>query len=285
MIDGSVKNPNRITKLLLFAFEDPDAQWQPDGDDWFRWARPVYRKPQGSWAITEGFTRQKIWFIEKVYSETPTDPNDIDFPPWLQCYWDSQAGRWVVITPGSGGESGEYVVFTLEDGESSSGSAFASSGSSSGDDDALPDDCASRIPAVGPFIGRVVHRSCGMATVPGERPDGTIELIDWVGIMNDRDYRDIVGRTGWAVRMGGPDESGSDSGSGSGREPTCVWMIAWVDFWRVVKVVSDVIVGEKSITIKYRNLTVWDDCGLPDDVHEGIDCEESSSASGPPPEP
>jgi hypothetical protein len=103
VIDGSVKNPNRITKILLYSFEDPDGSWEAEGDDWYRWALPVYRMPQGSWSETTEFTRQKIWFTASLFGDAASDPNTIQFTPWLQCYWDSQAGRWVVLAIAGGG--------------------------------------------------------------------------------------------------------------------------------------------------------------------------------------
>lgn len=281
MKQHSEKNQNQPTKILLYSFEDPQGEWEQEGDDWWRWAMPVYRKPLGSWDETSGFTRQKIWFIEKVFSEEPTNPNDVDFPPWLQCYWDSQAGRWVILSPGGG--SGDYVTFQFVDDASSSSSgsqlASGSGGSSSSSDDGLPDDCASRQIAVGPFFGRVIRKSCGMGQVPGENSDGLIELVDDLGILDGRDYRDIVGRTGFAVRMNAEGEVSSSISGSSSIDSECYWMIVIVNFWRVVQVVTDVIFGEQSITIKRKNLTVWDDCGLPDEVIEGTDCPTGGSSS------
>jgi hypothetical protein len=271
MKNHSEKNQNQPTKILLYSFEDPTGAWEQEGTDWWRWALPVYRMPQASWDETTGFTRQKIWFIEKVFSESPTDPNSLEFPPWLQCYWDSQAGRWVIISPGGG--SGDYVAFEfVDETSSSSGSA---SGSSSAND--VPADCASRSPSIGPYFGRVIRKSCGMGAVPGENADGLIGLIDDLGILDNRDMRDITGRIGFAVRMK-EDPSGSASAS---VESECYWMIVIVNFWRVVQVVTDFIFDGKDFTIKKKNITVWDDCDLPDEVLFGDDClDNSSSTSG-----
>lgn len=148
------------------------------------------------------------------------------------------------------------------------------SGSESSDD-GLPEDCASRVPATGPFFGRVVKKSCGMGAVPGEDADGLIELMDDLGILDNRDMRDIVGRVGFAVRMK-EEPSGSVSGSVEGE---CYWMIVIVNFWRVVQVVTDIVFGAESITIKRKNLTVWDECSLPDETIEGTDCPEDGSGS------
>jgi hypothetical protein len=280
VIEFSEKNQNRSAKVLLYSFEDPGGEWELEGDDWYRWALPVYRKPQGSWAETTGFTRQKIWFIEKVFSEAPVNPNDIDFPPWFQCYWDSQAGRWVIISPG-GGASGDYIIFSFVEDESSSsgsGAESASESSSSSDDDLLPEACEDRVPAAGPFLATVSRRGCGMDSVPGEDKNGFIEVHDLLGILDNRDIRDIIGREGLAVRMDGGTRDAMQSGSVSESDDGCIWVVVIVNFWRVVSVVTDFIFDGKDFTIKRKNITVWDDCALPDEILEGIVCEESSSS-------
>jgi hypothetical protein len=182
------------------------------------------------------------------------------------------SGFWTTIA-GSGGSTGQYVVFQFEDEETSSSSG---SGSSSGpiEDEGVPEDCASRVIATGPFYGRVTSKACGMTTVPGENEAGLIELEDDLGILDYRDYRDIAGRLGYAVRMQREEPQSVSSGS----DGECYWMIVIVNFWRTVKVVSDFIFDGQDITIRYKNLTVWDDCQLPDEVLEGFDCEASSSS-------
>ena len=197
------------------------------------------------------------------------------------------SGFWTRFA-GGGGASGDYVTFQFVDeaSVSASGSVLTESGSSSSSssDDELPDDCESRIVSSGPYFGRVLNKACGMSSVPGETSDGFIELRDDIGIMDGRDYRDIIGRTGFAVRMQGQfEDSVSQPGSESIDLP-CYWMIVIVSFWRIRSVVTDIIFGEESITIKRENLTVWDHCGLPDEIIEGTDCplpgSGSSSESG-----
>jgi hypothetical protein len=272
----SEKNQNQATKILLYSFEDPEGEWEQEGTDWWRWALPVYRMPQGSWDETQGFNRQKIWFIEKVFSEDPTDPNNLEFPPWVQCYWDSQAGRWVLISPGAG--SGDYIVFQFADLESSSSSSSSGADQSS-EELGVPESCDEREFAEGPFYGEILYRGCGMDSVPGIDSSGLVELIDPIGLCQDRDYRDLPGRRGAAIRMK-PESIGMD-GSLSASEDECQWVIVKVNFWRVVQVVGDIVFGEDTITIKRKNLTVWDDCRLPDEVIQGTDCPtDGSSSSG-----
>lgn len=268
-LSHSQKNPNQPTKILLYSFEEPEGEWEKEGDDWWRWALPVYRKPQASWDETEGFTRQKLWFVPRVFGDENTDPNGLDFAPWVQCYWDSQAGRWVLISPGGG--SGDYIVFQFVEPESSSSS------SQSSEETGVPDSCDERDFAEAPFYGEILYRGCGMDSIPGIDSNGLVELIDPIGLCQDRDYRDLPGRRGAAIRMK-PESIGMEPSLSSSLDE-CVWVIIKVNFWRVVQVVTDIVFGEDTITIKRKNVTVWDDCALPDEVIEGTDCPTGGSSS------
>jgi hypothetical protein len=108
--DYGERNQNQFTKVLLWKFESEVGVWIKEGDDWYQWCLPVYRKPQGSWDETTNFARQKVWFIQKAFSEESINPNDLDFTPWMQCYWDSQAGRWVVVSPSQ--PQGGIIIMT-----------------------------------------------------------------------------------------------------------------------------------------------------------------------------
>jgi hypothetical protein len=169
------------------------------------------------------------------------------------------------------GGAGQYVTFEFADGPETSSSGSSSESS----EDELPDDCDARIEVSGRLFGKVLSKACGMEGIPGENSDGLIQLEDDLGILDNRDYRDILGRIGYAVRME-REESGSVESSNQG---DCYWMIVIVNFWRVVQVVSDIVFGEDTITIKRKNLTVWDDCALPDEVIEGTDCPTGGSSS------
>jgi len=180
----------------------------------------------------------------------------------------------------SSGGSGDYVAFEFVDSTSASSTSGSSSGDANGD--GVPDRCDARDTATGPFVGRVIRKACGMGAVPGEDIDGLIELEDDLGILSNRDSRDITGRMGFAVRMKNEDASASIASS-SGAVDDCYWMIVIVNFWRVVRTVKEIIVTEDSFVVKYHNLTVWDNCDLDDDVIVGTDCplpSTSSSGSG-----
>lgn len=180
------------------------------------------------------------------------------------------SGFWTRLE--TGGAAGQYITFKFVDEGSSSSSGSVSSSES----DEVPDDCASRSAATGPFFGRVEAKACGMGAVPGEDENGLIELQDDLGLLDNRDYRDIAGRIGFAVRM---QQEASSSVSSSSSASECYWMIVYVNFWRVVRQLKDVIFTEDSIIKKYHNITVWDNCDLPDEVIEGTDCPEPGSGS------
>jgi hypothetical protein len=188
----------------------------------------------------------------------------------------SSEGWYPEIKPRGGKKAlgGDYIIFQfVEPEESSSGS---SSGSGPPEEEGLPEECEFREPAVGPFLASVSRLGCGMESAPGADENNLIEVHDLIGIMDNRDIRDIIGREGIAIRMQNSEiESGSVSLSVN---DDCIWVIVIVNFWRIVKVVSDFIYDGKDITVKYKNITVWDDCQLPDEVIEGIDCEESSAS-------
>lgn len=283
MIDRYRKNENQYAKVLMLEFEDPEGSWEQEGDDYWRWAKPVYRKPQQSWDSTDGFTRQKIWFAPRAHGNEDTSPDDIEWNDWIQCYWDAQAGRWTVfstITP-----SGSIIEFVIDSG-SVSGSV---SGSASEPDDQL---CATRVnDAPASARARVVRRPCGVSRVPGEDDNGFVTVNDTAAgkFLEGRTAKSIEGKAGYAAYLSGEDASGSimealaAASISASESDDCVWCILWIDWFIEEQFVRDVIFGEKSITIEKVNAKVWDWCQLPDEIIEGTDCvedESSASASG-----
>jgi hypothetical protein len=133
------------------------------------------------------------------------------------------------------------------------------------DDDNF-ENCEDRI-APEELRGRVLKVSCGRARpVPGEDADGIIDLIDDTGKLTGRDYRDLPGRLGFAVRM-------KDGESGNPYD-SCYWSILEVNFLRWRQVVSDQIWESKRIRTEREMHLVEDHCKLPDEYIEGIDCED-----------
>jgi hypothetical protein len=210
----SEKNQNQPSKILLYFFEDPEGSWFEVEGDWYRWALPVYRTPQGSWEETEGFARQQIWFTSNIYSEAPVNPNDIEFPDWLQCYWDSQAGRWVILSPGGGGseppESNPGVVTVEITGESDcAGESF--------------DDLGYHV-----FLATILSRPFGSPTEMRKERSGELTIFDPTGCMLDATYdaEDFIGAIAFVSLMYGGeifDETYSfKGGSGAGDDDVLV---------------------------------------------------------------
>jgi hypothetical protein len=75
----------------------------------------------------------------------------------------------------------------------------------------------------------------------------------------------------------GCDEPAETSSSSSAAG--CEWVIVYIDFHRWVTVITDFLVEDNQIRIKKKNISVWDDCKLPDEIIVGADCPEPSSSS------
>jgi len=136
----------------------------------------------------------------------------------------------------------------------------------------VPELCADREPHEGDLYGTVNHKACGSGAVYGEDADGVVALVDELGLTLNRDYRDLVNRTGVAVLLTSDEEYNY--------EPTCQWVIVYIDFHREIQVVSDIIFGAMGITVERKRVKVWDDCSLPDEVIEGEDCDEETYYDG-----
>jgi len=129
---------------------------------------------------------------------------------------------------------------------------------SSGDED-VPNLCSLRnTSGAGTHSVTVIKYLCGKSSPATGEVDGHITVIDDLGLLTNRDGRDLPGRKGLAVLMAG--------------SPTCQWVIVYIDFHRIIQVVTDVIFTETGLTIERKNVSVWDDCDLPDEVIEGADC-------------
>jgi hypothetical protein len=42
----------------------------------------------------------------------------------------------------------------------------------------------------------------------------------------------------------------------------CKWVITWIDWFREVQVITNVIVTSNQIKFEVKNVKVWDDCDL-----------------------
>ncbi len=63
--------------------------------------------------------------------------------------------------------------------------------------------------------------------------------------------------------------------------PECYWMIIWMDMFDEVDLVSDVIIGTKSITIEKKKVDVWNHCDLDPHRIEGATCEYEDDGTNP----
>lgn len=99
---------------MIRMFEIPSGgTWIQKDGDWYRDdVIPVYREPQGGWAAKSLHKRETIWVLAKVFGQ---NPNGSALPEWVECQWDYQAGRWVVMTGSSTGTGKSIATASLED--------------------------------------------------------------------------------------------------------------------------------------------------------------------------
>ena len=188
---GRMRNENQFTKLLTFAPEEGDQweDWEEYQGAWRHKAVPVYRKPQDEWDAATDFEPRWIYFRSKTVKDDP-EPADLDLPTWLTCFWDSQAGRWVLLAPGSspGGSGASIQGVFLESSISEEGhnlgkrvATVSVRLATCGRDDLLPD----------------------VEFTDGEI-DPTyveVEVTDHSGCVFDHDDEDLAGVWVWASEM------------------------------------------------------------------------------------
>ncbi len=88
-------------KIALFTLVE-DEEWEEDLGAWRHKAKPVGRKPQGNWDSHDASTIRYIYFLPQTTSDSGTDPNSEEFPELITCYWNKQAGRWIMLPSGGG---------------------------------------------------------------------------------------------------------------------------------------------------------------------------------------
>lgn len=116
------------------------------------------------------------------------------------------------------------------------------------------------------YKAKVLHHSCG-SNVPGMDEEGYVEVHDELGsFLKDREEYEVVGKIGVAHYFTtDPDESYYDD--------DCKWIITWIDWFREVQVITNVILTEDSLKFELKNVQVWDDCELDPIEIPLIDCE------------
>jgi hypothetical protein len=158
---------------------------------------------------------------------------------------------WVVFK-GDVGSGTEICIFQiLEDG-------------GYGPTEALTDACEDKLrDAYMSYEAQVLWRPCGIPRVSEETDDGTIIVWDELeSFLNDRENSEAQGKIGVAAYL--KEEGGY----------VCKWVITFIDWWREIQVITDVIVNASEIRFKVKRIKVWDDCELPDIVIPLIDCED-----------
>lgn len=161
---------------------------------------------------------------------------------------------WVVITgiSGSGGSGGSSIIFEIAAG-------------GSGSEEAASNDCDDKLQDAGSsYVAHVRYRPCGVDRVPEETDAGTVVVHDELGsFLNNRENSEAEGKLGVATYFQ------QDGGY-------CLWVITFIDWWREIQVITDVLHTDSEIRFKVKQVKVWDDCDLPDIVIPLIDCEEAS---------
>ena len=183
----------------------------------------------------------------------------------------------IAAAGGGGGTGSQVIEFTIID--PSSASSESTSGSSSVDEEL----CGNQVyDAPESIMANVTRRPCGVPIVYGEDDAGNVEVHDRLeSFLFERSLEAVVGKKGLAVLMSGnaDDPSSASSGGSSSAELPCEWVIIWIDWFRWVRVQTNTVVGADRITFSYKNVKVWDDCKLADEVVIGTDCDEASSTS------
>lgn len=115
------------------------------------------------------------------------------------------------------------------------------------------------------YEAEVLYRPCGVTRVPEETAQKTIVVHDSLeSFFKDREESEILGRVGVAVYLQQDGPYG------------CEWVVIFVDWWREIQVLSDLIHSPDELRFKVKKLKVWDDCDLDDIVIPLIDCEDTS---------
>jgi len=127
-------------------------------------------------------------------------------------------------------------------------------------------DCVDKLKDAGAtYEANVTWRPCGVTRVAGESDGGTVTLYDPLNsFFYNRENSEMSGREGVAVYM--QEDGGYE----------CQWVVTFIDWWRDVQMISDVIVTEDEIRFEVKTVKVWDDCDLDDIVIPLIDCEDQS---------
>jgi hypothetical protein len=125
--------------------------------------------------------------------------------------------------------------------------------------------CENRDNALPPYYGEVRRTACGASRpVFGEDYEGIVELADDLGLLANRDRKQLSGKIGIAALIKDTEDEYGE----------CYWCIVYIDFHREIQIITDIVFQDNKIVIERKLVKVWDDCVLPDEEIEGIDCVE-----------
>jgi hypothetical protein len=182
-----------------------------------------------------------------------------------------QSGSWYVAAGGSivnaagpddiadnvirgmvgGGGGGATIMFQII------GPSGAAEAASNHCDDKLED-------AQSEYEATVLYRPCGSTAVEGE-VDGVVTVVDASGsFLAGREEAEVEGKIGFATYML---EDGAYE---------CEWVITFIDWWREVQMISDVIQTADEIRFEVKRVEVWDDCDLDPIIIPLTDCTDTS---------
>lgn len=156
--------------------------------------------------------------------------------------------RAFVIGAGGGGNE---IMFTIDDVY--------------GVQEAASDHCDDQLrDAKSSYTATCVRKPCFMGTVPGADDNDKIVVHDYLGFLEGREEADVIGKTGLASYMV----------ECHGYQTECKWIITWIDWFRVVQVVTGVRMTDTELCFDRKNVEVWDDCDLDPICIPLTDCVE-----------
>ncbi len=164
------------------------------------------------------------------------NPSDQEIPG--DSYILANVCQEVLVASNAVGSEGNQIIFEIEE-------PYAVSVTTG-------DHCdAKRRDAKDKYEAKILHRPCGVTKVP-EEEDGKVIVHDILkSFLHEREAAEIFGKIGVASYF--TDEDGYDE---------CKWIITWIDWFREVQVISNVIVTSEQIKFEVKNVVVWDDCDL-----------------------
>ena len=156
-----------------------------------------------------------------------------------------------VLVADAAATSGATIIFEII------GPSGAAEAASNHCDDKLED-------AQSEYQANVLWRPCGAGEVADE-VDGVVTVVDATGsFLSGREEAEVDGKVGIATYM--VEDGGYE----------CQWVITFIDWWREVQMITDVIQTADEIKFEVKRVKVWDDCDLDPIVIPLTDCTDTS---------